>query len=132
MAIAYLDSSALVKLMVREEKTSALEADLADRDGVVSSWLSVVECRRAILRSRNRRLPQVAADVFEAVYLLDLTTPILEHAPTLTPVSMRTLDAIHVSTALSADDGQLDVITYDDRMAAAARAHHLRVVQPGR
>lgn len=132
MAIAYLDSSALVKLMVREDETSALEADLAARDGVLASWLAVVECRRVVLRAGKRRLLQVADEVSEAVYLLDLTAPILEHASTLAPGSMRTLDALHVATALSVHDPALDVITYDDRMADAARAHKLSVVQPGR
>src|SRR5688500_5029687 len=127
MSVAYLDSSALVKLMVREDETSALEADLADRDGLVTSSLAMVECRRAAARAGNRRVLQRVSDVLDAVYLLDLTTPVLEHAAALLPAPMRSLDAIHIATAVSIGDADLDVITYDDRMADAARANGLRV-----
>ena len=85
MSIAYLDSSALVKLMVREDETAALEADLAGRDGLVTSSLAMVECRRAAARAGNRRVLQRVSDVLEAVYLLDLTTPVLEQAAGLRP-----------------------------------------------
>ncbi len=132
MSIAYLDSSALVKLMVREDETSALEADLAGRDGLVTSRLAEVECRRAAERAGNRRLLQRVSDVFDSIYLLDLTAPVLAHAASLRPSSIRSLDAIHIAAAISVGDGELDLITYDDRMAEAARANGLRVAQPGR
>ena len=132
MSIAYLDSSALVKLMVREDETSALEADLAARDGLVTSRLAEVECRRAAERAGSRRLLQRVSDVFDAVYLLDLTAPVLEHAARLRPSSVRSLDAIHIAAAISVGDRELELITYDDRMAEAARASGLRVAQPGR
>ena len=132
MSIAYLDSSALVKLMVREEETAALEADLAGRHGLVTSRLAEVECRRAAERAGNRRLLQRVTDVFDAIYLLDLTAPVLEHAAGLRPSSVRSLDAIHIAAAISVGDGELELITYDDRMAEAARANGLRVAQPGR
>ena len=67
MAIGYIDSSALLKLLVREAETSALEADLAAREGLVTSSLAVVECRRAVRRAGNRRLLQRAEQVFEAI-----------------------------------------------------------------
>jgi len=132
MSIAYLDSSALVKLMVREDETSALEADLAARDGLVTSRLAEVERRRAAERAGSRRLLQRVSDVFDAVYLLDLTAPVLEHAARLRPSSVRSLDAIHIAAAISVGDRELELITYDDRMAEAARASGLRVAQPGR
>ena len=132
MAIAYIDSSALLKLIVVEDETSALEADLASRDGLVTSSLAVVECHRAVRRAANRRIVQRTEQVFDAVYLLDLTPVILERASTIEPAMVRSLDAIHIATALSVDDDTLEVITYDDRMADAARSGGLRVVQPGR
>jgi predicted nucleic acid-binding protein len=132
MSIAYLDSSALVKLMVREDETSALEADLAGRDGLVTSALAMVECQRAAARAGNRRVLQRVSDVLEAVYLLDLTTPVLEQAASLRPAPVRSLDAIHIATAISIGEDDLDLITYDDRMGEAARANGLRVAQPGR
>lgn len=132
MSIAYLDSSALVKLMVREDETSALEADLVDRDGLVTSLLAMVECRRAAGRAGNRRVLQRVSEVLDAVYLLDLTAPILEQAAGLRPAPVRPLDAIHIATALSVGDPDLEVITYDERMAEAVRANGLPVAQPGR
>ena len=132
MAIGYIDSSALLKLLVREAETSALEADLAAREGLVNSSLAVVECRRAVRRAGNRRLLQRAEQVFEAIYLLDLTPPILERAATVVPATLRSLDVIHLATALSVEEEDLDLITYDDRLAEGAKANKLRVAQPGR
>jgi len=69
--------------------------------------------------------------VLESVYLLDLSRTILHEAAALAPPALRTLDAIHLATALSIGDRTLDVITYDARLAEAARASGLTVVQPG-
>lgn len=70
--------------------------------------------------------------VFEAIYLLDITQAILDEAAMADPALLRSLDAIHLATALSIGDAQLEVITYDQRFADAARANGLTVVQPGR
>ncbi len=129
--IAYLDSSALLKLVVHEPETSALEKDVAGREGLVTSRLAVLECRRAARRVPHAPILQRVDDVLEAVYLLDLTPAILEEAATLDPPGLRSLDAIHLATALSIGTA-LDVITYDARLAEAARAAGLTVVQPGR
>jgi predicted nucleic acid-binding protein len=132
VGIAYIDSSALLKLIVREDETSALEADLAERDGLVTSALAVVECRRALRRAGPKRLLQHAEAVFDSVYLVELTRPILERAADLQPPLLRSLDAIHLATAMSVGDPDLDLLTYDDRMAEAAVGSGLRVRQPGR
>ena len=125
-----MDSSALLKLVVSEAETAALEADLATRDGLVSSSIAVVECHRAARRAANRRILQRTSEVLESIYLLDLTALILERASTLRPATIRSMDAIHLASALSVDEADLEVITYDDRMAQAARANGLRVSQP--
>ena len=132
MGIAYVDSSALLKLVVSEGETAALEADLATRDGLVTSSIAVVECHRAARRAGDRRILQRTELVLESVYLLDFTAVVLERASTLHPVGIRSLDAIHLASALSVDERDMEVITYDDRMADAARANGLRVQQPGR
>jgi predicted nucleic acid-binding protein len=132
MSVAFLDSSALVKLMVQEVETSALEADLATREGAIASALVIVECRRAVRRSGNRRLLQRLAEVLDAIYLVDISAPLLEEASRIRPISVRSLDAIHIATALSIEDAALELITYDERMADAARANGIRVSQPGR
>ena len=128
---AYVDSSALLKLAVREPETPALEADLAGRDGLVSSRLAVVECRRAARRASHRRLLQTVDQILEAIYLIDVTPAILDDAAAADPPLLRSLDAIHLATALSIGDAQMEVITYDARCAEAARASGMSVVQPG-
>jgi predicted nucleic acid-binding protein len=132
VALAYVDTSALVKLAVVEAETPALEADLAGREGLVASVLVVVECGRAARRAGKRRVLQRIEELLQAVYLIDLSAPLLEEAASLAPASMRSLDAIHLATALSIGDPELEVITYDGRMAEAARANGLRLAQPGR
>jgi uncharacterized protein len=79
----------------------------------------------------HRRVLHTVDAVLEALYLLDITPVILDAAAALDPPSLRSLDAIHVATALSIGEPRLDVITYDTRCADAARAHGLTVVSPG-
>ena len=130
--VAYVDSSALLKLVVAEPETSALEADLAGREGLVASRLAALECRRAARRTSNRRVLQAVEQVLDAIYLLDITPAILDRAAVADPPLLQSLDAIHLATAVSIDEPALDVITYDRRLAEAALAAGLRVVQPGR
>ena len=128
---AYVDSSAILKLVVREPETAALEAHLATRDGLITSRLSVLECRRAVRRAANRRLLQAVEGVFEALYLLDITPALLDAAASVDPPLLRSLDAIHLATARSIDP-HLELITYDERQADAARAGGFVVLAPGR
>ncbi len=129
--VAYVDSSALLKLVIREPETPALEADFAARDGLVTSRLAVLECRRAARRFLRGRALQTVEQVLDAVYLIEITPAILERAGIADPPALRSLDAIHLATALSIDDPSLDIVTYDRRFAEAASASGLRVVQPG-
>ena len=128
---AYVDSSALLKLVVREPETSALEADLAERDGLVAARLAVVECRRSARRASHRRVLQTVDEILDAIYLIEVTPAILDDAAAAEPPLLRTLDAIHLATALSVGDSGLELITYDRRLAEAARANGLSVVHPG-
>jgi predicted nucleic acid-binding protein len=132
MGVAYVDSSALLKLAVGEPETPALEADLAGRDGLVASRLAALECRRAARRTSNKRVLQAVDHVLEAIHLLEITPAILDRAATADPPLLRSLDAIHLATAWSIDEPGLEVITYDRRLADAAVASGLRVAQPGR
>lgn len=128
---AYVDSSALLKLAFVEDETPALEAALAQR-ALVSSRLTRVECGRALGRETRRQAILTLDQLIESVYLVDIGTPIVDRAVTLSPVVLRSLDAIQVATALSLADPDLEFVTYDQRMADAARANGLTVVQPGR
>jgi predicted nucleic acid-binding protein len=128
---AYLDSSAIVKLVFAEAETASLERDLADRAGLMSSRLGATELLRAARRQSNRRVLQQTEDVLDALVMMDVTTPILKRAAALEPHDLRTLDAIHLATALSVGIPDLDFLTYDRRLADAARAQGLSVVEPG-
>ena len=129
---AYLDASAIVKLVVQEAETGALERDAATRDGLITSRLSAAEVMRAARRIPRRRLAQQVSDVLDSFVLVAITTPVLDASGTMSPGELRTLDAIHLATALSLEIPDLDFITYDDRLARAATAHELHVAQPGR
>src|SRR5574339_736969 len=120
--IAYVDSSALLKLVVRERETSALESYVLQCDGLVASRLAELECRRAARRASHPRLLKRVDEVLDAVYLVDITRAILDNAAAVTPWLLRSLDAIHLATALSIEEPQLEVVTYDARFGDAARA----------
>lgn len=129
--LVYLNSSALVKLVVREEGTDELRTWLSAHPAVVSSALAVTEVRRAIGRLSSRRsLSDGARLVLDGVALLAVDVAVLEGAAGLRPPELRTLDAIHVSSALSLGTELLAFVTYDDRQAAAARKAGLPVMRP--
>lgn len=129
---AYLDASALVKLVVHEPETPALERAVLDRDALFTAAIGAVELQRALGRTGQASALDQADAVLAAVFLADLTPAVRSQAGRLGPTSLRTLDAIHVATAASLALPGLDFITYDERQAAAARAQGLRVRQPGK
>ena len=128
--LAYVDTSALVKLAVREPETAALERDLITRAGLVCSRLGATELQRACGRVGGKRLLQQADDVIASLFLVEVTPSILEVAGRLSPSALRTLDAVHLATLLSLGEPDLDVITYDDRLGRAARAAGFDVYAP--
>ncbi|MGH9411423.1 MAG: type II toxin-antitoxin system VapC family toxin [Vicinamibacterales bacterium] len=127
---AYLDSSALAKFVVAEPETAALERDAAGRRDLLSSRLGATELRRAVRRAGHRRVLQQVEGVLDSVVLVELSPVILDRAGHLPPSLLRTLDAIHLATALSLNLSECDFITYDDRLADAAAASGLHVLQP--
>ena len=71
-------------------------------------------------------------EALDGIVLNKVTPDVLRLAARLASPGMRTLDAIHLAAALSPSSGDVQMVTYDARLADAARAHGLRVVQPGR
>ena len=128
MTRAYFDSSAIVKLTHLERESQAL-IDYLDNNDVeaTASALSEVEVIRALQRVRDD-----GKDAVRGFYLLNLDADVLRDAAQLGSPTLRTIDAIHVATALAIGDPKLEFVTYDDRQAAAARDCGLTVVQPGR
>jgi uncharacterized protein len=129
MPATYLDSSAIVKLAVREPESAALRRHLRRRRPLVSSALARTEVLRALLPAGETASAR-GRQVLATVDLIRVNEAILNAAGSLLPAELRSLDAIHLVTArqLGSDLGQ--VITYDERMAGAARLLRLRVATP--
>jgi len=120
LSALYLDSSAFVKVVVEEVESAALRGFLAASDARrVSSALLRTEALRAV-----RHLgPEALATVREGLRRVDLIAiddRILDAAGILEPRILRALDAIHLATALAVGDELDAVVTYDERMVAAA------------
>jgi uncharacterized protein len=125
----YLDSSALVKLVVREPESSALQRYLRRRPRRVSCALARVEVVRAV-RPQGTDAINRARRVLERLNLLRLDDPLLEAAAQLDGPSLRSLDAIHLAAAHALGAELESVVTYDLRMTGAATGLGLRVASP--
>ena len=126
----YIDTSALVKLVVREPETDSLRDWLAEtpRDPVTCD-LARTELLRAVRRVAPDLLVQ-ARMVLDLVTITDVTTAVFETAGRLDPAILRTLDAIHVAAALDLGDDLEGMVTYDERLAQAAEQNGIRVTAP--
>lgn len=128
----YFDSSALVKLLLREPESDALVAALSGWPERFSSVLVRVEVHRVLRRAgASPALRTFAEQMLSAFALVRFDEPVLKLAADLRSRELRPLDAIHVATALSIGDLPAAFVTYDVRMARAARRHGLVVLQPG-
>lgn len=124
----YLDSSAIVKLVVEEPESAALRLYLRRRT-VVASALAKVEVARALLPF-GPAVQRRGADVLSRIDLVRLNDRVLTAAGAILPADLRSLDAIHLATALLLGPQLASVVTYDERLADAARANGCRVVAP--
>ena len=126
----YFDTSALVKLVVAEPETAALRAWLgASNRNPVSSDLARTELLRAVRRMAPDRMVD-ARVVLDSVTMIEASTEVFEAAGRLDPTDLRSLDALHVSTALDLGDDLEGLVTYDDRLASAAISNGIAVVSP--
>jgi len=125
----YLDSSALVKLVIEEPESAALQRYLRRRRPLVSSALARTEVIRAVLPEGNDAVVRGRL-VLSRVDLIRMNDRILDSAAVLVPESIRSLDAIHLATAqqLGTDLGR--VLSYDDRMIRTANRLGLRTTSP--
>jgi predicted nucleic acid-binding protein len=128
----YLDTSAIVKLVVPEPETEALRAALGQWPDRVTSALARVEVHRALWRAGASRAVRARADaVFDGLVFTQIDDPILSRAWSFKEPMLRALDAIHLAAALSLGDDPDAFITYDVRLARAALKQRLRVQHPG-
>jgi uncharacterized protein len=127
--VAYVDASAFVKLLKNEPESAALDAALDWWPRKCSSALLEVEGPRAA-----RRADPLAYDAARALLggmqLIEIDADIRRAAAALPDPGLRSLDAIHLATALSLGDRCGTVFAYDERLVAAARAHGLSVTVP--
>lgn len=125
----YLDASAAVKVLVNERESAAIDVWLATRPRRVSSAL----LRTELIRATGRRLPERLArarQIVRDITLIAIDDDLLSRAGELEPPSLRSLDAIHLVTALRLADELEAIVTYDRRMIEGARALGLPVASP--
>jgi uncharacterized protein len=127
--LLYLDSSAIVKLIAPEPESGALARTIAGDPDVLSSALAWTELLRAVRRrgfSASR-----AEQVVASIPMVPIDDGILRSATDLPPVTLRTLAAIHIATALTLREDLAALVTYDARLADAAAGLQMPVLHPG-
>ncbi|CAN5453036.1 MAG: type II toxin-antitoxin system VapC family toxin [Actinomycetota bacterium] len=130
--MVYLDATALVKLAVHEPESGALISRLMTAsDARVTSALSLVEVPRALRRAYPyQHLLERADNVLRAVEMIDIDSEILEMAEAVEPRGLHSLDAIHLATAVLLGPRETVIVTYDARLADAAREAGFVVESP--
>lgn len=125
----YIDSSAIVKLIAREPESPALGRFIRRRGPLVASALVRTEVNRAVL-GLGDPFRKRAGDVLGRIDLVRINKQVLNDAGGLEPVTLRSLDAIHLATAALFDTTLSGLITYDLTMADAARSFGWNATAP--
>jgi len=128
--VAYLDSSAFVKLVVAEPESQALRRALTRWPARASATLLRVEVVRALRRSGNEQHVALARKLLRSVHLIRIDEPLLDRAGDLHPPDLRSLDAIHLAAALALSTDIGVMFAYDNRLKLAAEAFGLEVDSP--
>ncbi len=129
----YLDSSALVKLVREEAESAALGTWLSARapTSLLSSELAAVEVVRMCRRWDDRALP-AARGLLTGLDLIRLSRDVVTAAAELADPLLRTLDALHLASALTIGPALVAFVAYDERLRRAADTAGLTCVTPGR
>jgi len=128
----YFDSSAIVKVIQLETESPSLFEflELHSEDQVVTSALARVEVARS-LYGADQNCFALMKRHFSRMMTIAIDAEILERAASMLPgARLRSLDAIHLASAMAVGDGLRSVVTYDARMLDAARVVGLRVSSP--
>lgn len=128
--ITYLDSSAIVKLVVTEPESGALRSHLSRRRPLATSALARTEVARAVL-SLGPAAVRRGEEVLQRMQVLRVTDRVLVAAGSMWPANLHSLDAIHLASAMQLGATLRGVVTYDVRMADAARSIGWSVASPG-
>lgn len=127
--LIYVDSSALVKLVVAEPESKALRRFLSRRQPLVTSALARTEVARALMPSGTEAVSR-GEEVLRRIQLLRLNDRVLSAAGRMAPAELRSLDAIHLASAHELGSSVKQIVTYDGRMADAATAAGWSVAAP--
>jgi hypothetical protein len=127
----YLDSAAVVKLVHAEPESAALRSWLDERADIqwISSVLTEIESFRALARYAPEAISRLPA-VLDQIELIDLDQRIRMLAQTVTAATVRSLDSIHLGTALRSRSSLTSFVTYDKRLLDAAQAAGLPIDVP--
>lgn len=127
----YLDSSAIVKLVLPEPETGALVSRLRQDPEVISSAIARVEVLRALKRIKATPAAWRQAErVLARIALVRIDDAVLDSAAAIDPAELRSLDAVHLATALVIGERLDGLITYDSRFGNAADRAGLPVLLP--
>jgi predicted nucleic acid-binding protein len=126
----YLDTSAALKLVLPETETAGLELWIAERAGVprVSSRLLRIEMMRTVARNTPHRMSR-ANVILSGVALLSIDE-VAPMAEAIGDSMLRSLDAIHLATALGIRTDLTAFVCYDKRLSDSAQALGLPVAAP--
>jgi predicted nucleic acid-binding protein len=127
--VTYLDSSAIVKLVVHEAESTALRAHLRRRRPLVSSALARTEVIRSLLPFGDQAMTR-GHEVLATLDFARINDRILRAAGELEPAELRSLDAIHLASAQQFEDELRHIVTYDLRMIDSAHLLGLKTATP--
>lgn len=127
--LTYVDSSAIVKLVVAEPESQALRRYLSRRQPLVTSALARTEVARALLPGGPEAVAR-GHDALRSIQLLRVNDRVLTEAGRMEPAELRSLDAIHLASASQLGAAVKQIVTYDERMATVARGIGWSVASP--
>ncbi len=127
--LTYVDSSAIVKLVIAEPESKALRRYLSRRQPLVSSALARTEVARALIPSGPEAVAR-GQDVLRRIELLRINDRVLSDAGRMEPAELRSLDAIHLASAAQLGSSVKQIVTYDERMVDAAKTTGWSVISP--
>ena len=130
MKVAYLDSSAVVKLVIPEVESKELLDFVCQLDRAISSELTVIEVGRAASRANGEAGLNRAVEACRRIDLQPIDSHIIDRARRLQPTGLRSLDAVHLASALEPKVAPM-LVAYDNRLLQAASDHQLVVASPG-
>ena len=129
MAIWYLDTSALAKVVRPEAETPALRRWLEDKRWIISD-LHRTELRRAALRSGGRALAR-AERLLAASDVIRIDASTFDEAGRIEPPTLRSLDALHMAAAFSLGPDLSGIVGYDDSLMEVASSAGVPTASPG-